>query len=31
MLEMTSDAPTNAGKDVTPSIPFARSQRYTKD
>jgi len=30
MLEMTSDAPTNAGKHVTSNTAGARSQRYTK-
>jgi len=30
MLDMTSTAPTNAGKHVTPNIACVRSQRYTK-
>ena len=30
-LEMTTDAPTNAGKHVTSNIASARSQRYTTD
>jgi len=30
-LEMTSDAPTNAGKHVTLNIACARNQRHTKD
>ena len=31
MLEMTSDAPTNAGKHVTSNIASGHNQRYTKD
>jgi len=31
MLEITSDAPTNAVKCVTSNIASARKQRYTKD
>jgi len=31
MLEMTSDASTNAGKHVILTIACAHSQRYTKD
>jgi len=30
MLDMTSTAPTNAGKHVTPNIACVRSQRYAK-